>query len=121
LIDRIEQALTPAGFAVFHATKVSALLFAFRSWFQHSALQPSSVLFSNRSSGESQKLRLCCDGLVLEQLQLLHPHTGILVSGDAYRFQTIEDGARAPRAGADCGAGYNFDIRHTADTVYQIT
>jgi predicted RecB family nuclease len=56
------------------------------------------VLFSNRSSGESQKLRLCCDGFVLEQLQLLYPHTGILVSGDAYRFQTIDLTARRHKA-----------------------
>jgi hypothetical protein len=49
------------------------------------------VLFSNRSSGENPKLRLCCEGLILAQLQLIYPHTGILVSGAAYRFGTVVD------------------------------
>jgi predicted RecB family nuclease len=56
------------------------------------------VLFSNRSNGESQKLRLSCEGLLLEQLQLTYPQTGILVSGSAYRLQTIDLTARRHKA-----------------------
>jgi predicted RecB family nuclease len=49
------------------------------------------VLFSNnRSSSDSQKLRLCCNGLILEQLQQLYPRTGMLVSGAAYRLRTVD-------------------------------
>ena len=56
------------------------------------------VLFSNRSSNESEKLRLSCEGLVLEQLQLVYPRTGILVSGSAHRLQTFDLAARRYKA-----------------------
>jgi predicted RecB family nuclease len=49
------------------------------------------VLFSNnKSSRENQKLRLCCNGLILEQLQQLYPRTGMLVSGAAYKSRTVD-------------------------------
>jgi predicted RecB family nuclease len=50
------------------------------------------VLFSNTSGSvsETQKLMLCCEGLILEQLQLICPEKGILVSGDAYKCRTID-------------------------------
>ena len=56
------------------------------------------VLFSSRSSNESEKLRLSCEGLVLEQLQLVYPRTGILVSGSAHRLQTFDLAARRYKA-----------------------
>src|SRR5262249_41296079 len=48
------------------------------------------VLCTNRSTGEHQKLRLCCEGLVVEKLQQRYPATGVLVSGSRYKFRTIE-------------------------------
>ena len=48
------------------------------------------VLFSNRFSSESQKLRLCCEGLILKQLQQLYPRIGVMVSGGAYKLRTVD-------------------------------
>jgi predicted RecB family nuclease len=56
------------------------------------------VLFSSRSTGERQKLRLSCAGLILEQLQRVYPPTGILVSGRAYKFRTVNLTTRRHKA-----------------------
>jgi predicted RecB family nuclease len=58
------------------------------------------VLFGSTGQAvhETQKLLLACGTLVLERLQHVHPPSGIVIGGDAYKARRVDLGAQQVKA-----------------------